>query len=638
MFRSSKAGRFLLIAAIVVLTIFLIGWWAWFDHLSGNEAVYGQNSVPAPWQVALDAAYSALRAFAVGDEYARLFAATNNGPPPGDWRLEFARFGGIAVFYIAIIFGILTLLARPLRHLRARWRRKHLVILGETETARHVAEMWLQLSPSRRFARQVTYHASAAQSLPDKVLVLPRTEQLSASAMLESVKGANRVVVAETHDAMTTESALEIARHMPDTPVFAVLADPWLAQRVRHGLQPDLSPLKSRSGKRASGDLLSAISLNACAARSLLHRHPPFAIAMKNRHPRVHAVIVGLDGLGEAILLDILNSSLVIQLAAPAITVIDIAAEKRINAFRARHPGLDEHFNLIAIQADITSLDNNAITAVRARAGEFPVTAVYVTTSEKSPALKGAIAIREAALREGLFDAPVFLRASEGAGLPEREGGVDFHSSCELISFGSWKEIMHATGMLEDLPDRLARDYHEAYAALTTSSPASTAWSTLDELSRLSSRRAVDHIPAKLASLGFDLETYLRQQRLACYNLPSISKDESLFRNATELVNLAKLEHERWMFDRWMNGWRYGATRDDKAFIHDHLVPFEELDDEVKVYDVQLVDWLSSHIKKTRDGIRRRVDAADAPIERKNDVILVDKARRRTTASQTLHS
>ncbi|KAA5803574.1 hypothetical protein F1654_07155 [Alkalicaulis satelles] len=628
MFQFRKAGIFLLIAALAVGGIFVAGWSAWFEHLSGNETVYGEGNVPPQWQIALDAAHSALRAFAVGDEYARLFAASSDGQPPGDWRLEIARFGGIAVFYIAIIFGLLALLSEPLNQIRARLRRGHLAILGETETARNLAEMWLQFSAHHRFARRgVTYHTSTTQSLPGKVLVQPRTKQLSKGAIQESLKGANRIVVAEAHDGMTIESALEIARRVPETPVFAVLSDPWLAQRIRHGLQsgdPDPSGHKERTSK---GDLLTAVSLSSSAARSLLQRHPPFAIAMKNSHPRIHALVVGLDGLGEAIILDILNSNLVTQLETPAVTVIDIAAGKRVESFKARHPGLVEHFDFFAIEADVTSLNETCITALEERCRLLPVTATYVATSDTGPALKGAIAIREAALREELFDTPVFLRASEGAGLPQREGGVAFEADCELVSFGTWKEIMHASGILEPVPDRLARDYHAAYLKSETQGQpaADIPWESLDEQSRISNRRAVDHIPAKLASLGFDLDGYLRGQTLTSYSLPAIASHEVLFRNATELVNLARLEHERWMFDRWMNGWRYGVPRNNSAFIHDNLVPFDELDDRFKTFDIRLVYWLSSHIRKTRDGLVRLPDASKPPQEREADVKLVER-------------
>jgi len=51
----------------------------------------------------------------------------------------------------------------------------------------------------------------------------------------------------------------------------------------------------------------------------------------------------------------------------------------------------------------------------------------------------------------------------------------------------------------------------------------------------------------------------------------------------TEL--LAKNTHDIWAKQRFAEGWRYGAERNDKRKEHPCLVPYEELPESEKEYD-----------------------------------------------------
>ena len=45
------------------------------------------------------------------------------------------------------------------------------------------------------------------------------------------------------------------------------------------------------------------------------------------------------------------------------------------------------------------------------------------------------------------------------------------------------------------------------------------------------------------------------------------------------------MEHARWWADRGLNGWQYGATRDDAQKIHPNMVPYENLSEADKQKD-----------------------------------------------------
>ncbi|MFX1354948.1 MAG: RyR domain-containing protein, partial [Promethearchaeota archaeon] len=61
-----------------------------------------------------------------------------------------------------------------------------------------------------------------------------------------------------------------------------------------------------------------------------------------------------------------------------------------------------------------------------------------------------------------------------------------------------------------------------------------------------------------------------------------------LFEGFTEKENekLARMEHNRWCAERWINGWKYSEIRDNNKKLHPLLVPFNALTDEQ-----QKIDW-----------------------------------------------
>jgi RyR domain/ATPase family associated with various cellular activities (AAA) len=52
---------------------------------------------------------------------------------------------------------------------------------------------------------------------------------------------------------------------------------------------------------------------------------------------------------------------------------------------------------------------------------------------------------------------------------------------------------------------------------------------------------------------------------------------------------LAEAEHNGWMVERMLRGWRYASQRDDTKLLHDNLIPYNQLPDATKEYDRQTI-------------------------------------------------
>ena len=73
--------------------------------------------------------------------------------------------------------------------------------------------------------------------------------------------------------------------------------------------------------------------------------------------------------------------------------------------------------------------------------------------------------------------------------------------------------------------------------------------------------------------------------------------------NAT-LELLAELEHGRWNAERLITGWETG-TRDTGRFLSPYLKPWDELDDEAKQWDREIIDTLPAALRQAGLGASR---------------------------------
>ena len=101
------------------------------------------------------------------------------------------------------------------------------------------------------------------------------------------------------------------------------------------------------------------------------------------------------------------------------------------------------------------------------------------------------------------------------------------------------------------------------------------------------------HIDAKLSSAGIDIEQWIKikdRNPEKVFKLPGI---ERILENEETIENLARLEHERWMADRRINGWCYTDKKKDSfKRLHPDLIPYEQLAEASRDYDRLMVKTL----------------------------------------------
>lgn len=130
-----------------------------------------------------------------------------------------------------------------------------------------------------------------------------------------------------------------------------------------------------------------------------------------------------------------------------------------------------------------------------------------------------------------------------------------------------------------DVIDRLAQRTHESYLDLAEAmnnlgSPARGAsWDELSPDQKESNRAQVRDLPIKLLRLGYRV-------------VPADTPGSFVPDLSPEVIDqMAWFEHLRWMHSRVINGWRYGATRDDARRLHPLIVAYEDLPEQQWEFD-----------------------------------------------------
>ena len=339
------------------------------------------------------------------------------------------------------------------------------------------------------------------------------------------------------------------------------------------------------------------------AARHLLRSYPPDVYANLSARPRIHLAIYGYGQLGRAVLLEAIGLCQMAGYPTPQFTVIDPMAVVAEREFRARCP---EFEMVCSVQFVADDINDDGFLAKRLPVIAVSVSQHVVCLAEASAVEPFGLRLQNALSAERSLNAPIVLGMMTGfepASLADQHHARSDPTMLRpfrtrmLTAFGDSISVLSWENVVAEKHDRLARKNHENY--LTDQQrrhklhrflkPAEVPWERLAEQYRRSNRAFVDHLPFKMRAIG----------RANVAGSGPAEFDEST------LHRMAESEHIRWCAERVAAGWRYGEARSDPALVHPNLVPWNELDDGTKAYDVNLVANLDNVLKGSGTTIKR---------------------------------
>ena len=336
------------------------------------------------------------------------------------------------------------------------------------------------------------------------------------------------------------------------------------------------------------------------SARLLLRdHHLDYVHIAPDDHRHVQLILVGFGIMGESVLVRAALTGHYANLLRLRAVVIDQHAKRAERIFRARYPQF-------ASVADATFLDLDPAEPET----QYSIAALCENTAENISTIVIPLEQSTASLTVALALAgrlhcsiPIRFRLDKDAGIGEliqrhHHGAI---TPCPMTPFGNIADACRSEHWANKDLDIKARALHEDYVARLPetakeypANPSAAPWELLSEQLRESNRQAADHIPVKLRAVGF---------HAARKDSGDLGELVSCF--AVDQVELlARMEHRRWMAERFLAGWVVGQ-KDHHKRVSPYLVEWEELPVDIAEYDRNAVRIIPGVLGRVGMEVRR---------------------------------
>ncbi len=356
---------------------------------------------------------------------------------------------------------------------------------------------------------------------------------------------------------------------------FVHIADPQLRMQLR----------RQRTFRSDGATPATILNVFDHSARLLLHDYPlDHAPLRPATEQAVQIVVIGFGLMGEAVLTRAALMGHYANLKRLQAIVIDRDADRKERLFRSRYPHFHEITDTRFLKLDAEEPATQAQIATLCGDPAKTISTIVISFDNPHRGLSIAWSLADrldsrAQIRLRLSDESgpaVLLKRREPAGSPP--GPISL--------FGSLAEACAKRVWLHSDIDIMAKALHEDYltrlpaeARTRKDNRSAYPWDRLDDDLVESNRQLADHIPVKLRAVG-------------CYttargdpNHPGKPIDRF---EKDEVEVLAKMEHRRWMAERFLAGWTLGPKNVEKR-VSPYLVEWEDLPNEIQEYDRNFV-------------------------------------------------
>ncbi len=379
--------------------------------------------------------------------------------------------------------------------------------------------------------------------------------------------------------------AIKLAKKKSDRPHILVhIADPQLRATLRS------------HAAFTSGDGMPRVSMFNVfenSARLLLRNHQlDYERISETGQRTVQLVVIGFGLMGEAIVTRAALVGHYANLKPVRIIVIDRHAARKGRLFRARYQQLHHVVEAHFLELDAEEPSTQARIAELCADATETLSTVVISFDNDSQALSLASSMVDQLDQR----VPIRVRLNDESGL------ADLRLPAQISVFGTMHHACARENWIDDKLDRMARALHNDHVRRVHETrqarpgdPSLRKWEQLNDDLIDSNRQAADHIWVKLRALD-----YHAAERVS--GDPGVLITEL---NTQQIELLARMEHQRWMAERFMAGWSYGPEKDTPNRISPYLVPWDEVPDNVQEYDRDFARILPHVLKLGGWEIRR---------------------------------
>mgnify|MGYP002629382720 CR=1 FL=1 len=346
-------------------------------------------------------------------------------------------------------------------------------------------------------------------------------------------------------------------------------------------------------------------------ARSILRDFPLECDNHGQLSDGVLLVLPTLDPLGAALVLQVALIGHYRVCAKVGIHLVGRNAERELQQLLSHVPNFRECADItahaIAEDNEFSTCAARVIAGERSKASAFST--VFLGSLEENAALAEALLLKERSKGSDRFR--VLISARDDSALRQIVGGQTGQDGAPLSRWIKFLPPAHAAcgcdSVYAETLDEVARAVHDKWYAGNSAAidkaeqsadaakvaqlrgkPAYKPWGELTEEQKSDNRSAADHLAVKIRAAGLDPDDRDLERKWASLDTPTLDM-------------LSRVEHQRWSAVKWLGGWQLGVRCNEQK-IHDNLVPFDDLDDATKNYDLEQVKSTVASLR----GARRR--------------------------------
>ena len=582
----SKTSIFLIFAAIAAFVCGVIGFG--LNERVGFLVIAGTEKTDVLGKF-LDAVYRTLQLYVLSSPGNGLNTLpTDANASIADYLKNIARFLAPISLGGAIINGLKKFFIPYITRLRMYFMRNHVIIFGNGNIAENFLENAITKNHRIIHAHNSVEEGSASvvESQQSIIRWLGNWE-LGSLWNQVAAQRAHKIILADENDQKNLEAATAIYQllHGNDENY------PKLYIHVNNNQFRKELIHQTRAFNIAPKLKVSHFNVSELSSRLFFHNRDFFWEAMKRNQDRIHWLIIKPTEVTLTFIKQFLSVCSHPHLLSPKITIVSEQNDSHARDLASILENCSAHLehSFVSPTEFHTLLGNSTSTNFISA----PITAVLVGGKDQG-ALQTALALRKMSHRNPLLKAPIILSDFQSDSVDRLINDDPFlHTNNGIRQLVKLDEVC-TLETLDGEVDRIATYIHNNYLADLTvrdpiKFPSHKSWNELEENFRDENRRAADHLKTKLEALNMIGKISFHRK---------IDFDEI----CPELFEaLSRCEHESWVLNRTVNGWKYAESRDDTKMYHPDLVEYDELDETAKEKDRNQIKSLM-HLGRKRSS------------------------------------
>jgi hypothetical protein len=556
---------------VVLLTLVWLGggFWLWRE-LPFSEGLYRTLSAVSMW-----------------DEY---FNAQ-------DPMREIVRYAALAAPVVGLLFAFSGQLGRSLARIFNLGAARHIVIAGDSPPALSLAQDCRKRKDSIILIADELPAETSLGLRRKGVIVLEGNATHVETLRTARAHHAAHVIAFEPDDTanLQVEAAVRRlvgnARRKPPIGVHVATRSSLLLKEAR-----EMRSAQMRKGKTIAPPIdPKPFSLEEMAARALIQKESQtlLSLAQELKQDRVHVVFFGFDAAAESVAERVLMSLWSAHFEPPRLTVLAPDPASVEAGFRARHREAFAHpqawtadIAFMPFDWNVASIGGELLDTVEQARGK--PTAVVVSTGADPGNIHRAIALKRACNHGLRWPVPIFMRETSQSEFSQQYARGDETAELDayLQAFGAHQINATRQRVIDGVLDQGAAIAHEHYnkglgkkdaMSMRELQSAMKDWGDVLETYRAANRSVADAAMTKVWDAGWRTAEKGEKGDTAPTVPPEL------------LEKMARREHDRWMAERLMSGWRptaEGEKRDNDLMAHDKIVGWDALSESDRNNDI----------------------------------------------------